>query len=176
MGHQRAGVGEVGAFGQERVRRDGVDVLLDRHGFARQSGFIDLQALVEEQPQIGGNLVPGLEQHDIAGHKLLGRQERLASVAAHARLGGDHATERLDRFLSLAFLQVTDHRIDQHNEKDHRRIDVLVQHERDPGRHEQDVDERLVELLQETQPARCAPPGGQAVRAELMLPATHLFA
>ena len=42
-------------------------LFLDRHGFAGERGFFDLQIDGFDQPRIGGDFVAGTQQDDIAG-------------------------------------------------------------------------------------------------------------
>ena len=47
-------------------------MLLDRDRFAGEGGLVDLETAHLEEPQVRGHLVAGFEQHDVAGHELLG--------------------------------------------------------------------------------------------------------
>ena len=91
---ERTGEGKVFPVSEHGVERERVGMFVDRDGLARQRGFIYLQTLHLDQPQIGGHAVAGLEQHHVAGNELLRVDALFAAIAAHAGLGRDHAGQR----------------------------------------------------------------------------------
>ena len=145
-----------------------------RQRLAGERGFVHMQIPHLEEPQVGGHAVTGLEQHDIARHQILGGNPQLASVAPHGRLRGHHPAERLDGFLRLGLLEKSDHRVDQHHAENHRRIHPLAEQRGDSHGKQEDVNERLVELLEKLHPSRCAAMRRDAVRAEFTLSAGDL--
>ena len=149
-------------------------MLGDRQRLAGERGFVHMQIPHLEEPQVGGHAVTGLEQHDIARHQILGGNPRFTSVAPHGRLRGDHPAERLDGFLRLGLLEKTHHRVDHHHAENHCGIHPLAEQRGDSHGHHEDVNKRLVELLEKLHPSRCSAVRCDAVWAEFTLPAGNL--
>ena len=157
VGDERAGKGEVAPLGEDGVERERVGVLFHRHGFAGERGFIDLQVAHVKEPQVGGHFVAGFEQHDIAGHKLLGRHALLAPVAPHRGLGDDHLREGIDRLFRPGFLEITDDGIEEDDREDDRGIDPLAEHRRDHRRERAGCKEAARETEAGSATTRCGP-------------------
>ncbi len=152
-------VGQAGGFGQRRQR------LAHRHRFAGQRGLGHLQLGLLDQSRVGAHGVTGGQQQDVARDQLACLQQRLVAVAqgAHAHAGqaaqGGHGT------LGAAFLEGADERVDDDHRQDHRGVAVVAQRHRQHRGHEQDVDQRALELLCQCAPQRPRRRCGQGVRA-----------
>jgi hypothetical protein len=112
-----------------------------------------------EEAQVGGNLVPGFEDHDIAGHQGAGRHAFAFSIALHEAFLHHHVAQRVQGPLGLAFLYEAEHGVQEHHGEDHDRVrqHVAAEGRENSGHargHEQDDDHRIVELAQEPQPCR----------------------
>jgi len=112
-----------------------------------------------EEPQVGGHAVAGLEQHHVPGHELPGVNAEFVTIATHGGFSSDHSRERLDGFFGLGLLEKTDDGVKDHDAENDRRIHPLAEEGRDANGQQQDVNERLVELLDKLQPRRRASPG-----------------
>ncbi|MPM88350.1 hypothetical protein SDC9_135452 [bioreactor metagenome] len=67
-------IGHIDAVPERQfTHRHKVGVLFDRHRFAGQCRLLDFQAGRSDKPQVGRNRAPGLKQHEVAPHELLGR-------------------------------------------------------------------------------------------------------
>ena len=67
--HCGTGKQHVAALCQRRVHQQhGGGILFNRHRFAGQQRFVDLQLVVGKQAHVGGNQGPGFQQHDVARH------------------------------------------------------------------------------------------------------------
>ena len=87
---ERARVGEIFPFRENRIVRQRVGMLGHGERLAGEGGFIHLQIANVEQPQVGGHAVAGLEEHHIARDEFLGVDAEFATVAAYGGFGGDH--------------------------------------------------------------------------------------
>lgn len=116
-----------------------------------QRGLGGLDRLGDHQASVGRDAVAGFQQHDIAGHQGAGVGDHLHfSVAAHARGGDQHLAQSFQAALGAAFLQVANGGVD-----DEGVLDVAD----DPGDDrsgEQNADQPVAELIQQTQPLRSA--------------------
>ncbi len=89
-------------------------------------------------PPVGGDLVPGREQHHVADHQLLGGDLGLDPVAAHPGGGLHHRLERVHRALGLALLTQAGDRVDQAEQEQHDRGAPLLDQQRHHRRTDQD--------------------------------------
>lgn len=74
----------------------------------------------------------------------------------------------------LRLLNKADDRVQQHDAQDHRGIQPLVQQAGHRARPEQDADQRLMKLKQESQPRSLFFPHGNDVGSKVFLPPFHL--
>ena len=145
------GSGERHAFPipDRRVGGNRVCVLVGRHRLAGKRRLLGAKVLRIHEPQVRGNLVARLKEHDVPRNELFrGNHARLAA-AQGARLGGQHVADRLQRLLGLALLNEAEQRVEDDHAEDDRRIDPQVEHQLGEAGTEQDVDQDVVELRQE---------------------------
>ena len=145
-----------------------------RHGnaFARQRGLGSLQSDGLNHARVGGDRVAFLDQDDVAGHHLRGRHRSLLATAYDTRLRSRHLTQRGDRRFGSRLLDVTHHRVEQHNRADgnrfvwQRRL-ALVQPQtgRDGGGGQQQNDEDVLKLLEKLFPRGHRRVSGQFISA-----------
>ena len=118
------------------------------------------------EPQVSRYLVTRFEPHQISGDEFLRGHRPLVAVADHPGMGTRHRPQALQRGLGLGLLDETGDGVDQHHTEDHDRVDVLAQHRRASARRQQHVDQRVVELAQDSRHRSGALGGGQAVGPE----------
>jgi len=138
------------------VRLDGIGGLLHGQRFAGQRRFLDPQVAYLQQAQIGRHLVARGQQHDIAGHQFAGIDLHPLAVAQDRGAGRQQLANAVERRRRLAFLDETDHRVDQHGGEDHRGIDPVAEQGGDHRGERHDVEQDVVKLPQEAyqRPAR----------------------
>ena len=107
-----------------------------------------------------------MQQHDVAGHKFLGGDAELPAGAAHGAFRGDHAGKGFNGLLRLGFLEIADDGVNQHNGEDDAGVHPFAEERGDTTGGNENVNERLVELLEKLQPLRRAAPGREAIGAE----------
>ena len=163
------------------VERGGL--LAHRHRFAGERRLGDAQARGGEQSAVGRHGVAFAKHQDVTGHDV-GRVDAFhTAVAQHVGRGCGHFGKRVDGLFRLRFLHIAQDGIDDQDQHDHdgverqrlafgarRRVHLFddPRHKRDGGGGEQQVDKRVLELLQELLPLgdrRCA---GQLIGAELV--------
>ncbi len=147
---QRAGIGHAGAIADGRLVRDGRDRFVRRHGFAGERRFFRAQVLDVGEADVGGDLVAGFEEHDVARHERLRRDHRRLSVAQGSRFRREHVADRIERLLRPAFLKEAEQSVDDDHAEDDRGVQPQVHHQLDEAGGEQHIDKHIVELLQET--------------------------
>ena len=134
-GDQGGGVGHVGAIGQGGVFGQGLGLLLHRERLAGEGRLVDPQVAGIREAHVGRDLVAGLQDDDVAGHQLGGREAHALAVAHDRGLGGHGPRQRLDGLDRLGFLEIADDGVDHHHPEDDPGIDPLAQGRRDrPGR------------------------------------------
>ncbi len=167
VGDQRAHEGGVLAVAQRYfLVQHHPGILLDRHRFAGQRGLLDLEIDALDQPQIGGNIVSGFQQHDVAADDLAARNRHLLAVADDLGIRGGHLLQGRERLFRLRFLDDADHRVEHHDEHDGDGIDVLAERQRNQRRDDQNDHEVIVELIQKEGEESRLRPLGQFVGAE----------
>lgn len=118
-----------------------------------------------DQAQIGRDFVAGLEKHEVAGDEFLGGKTEFFAAANDGRLSHHGAGEGGDGVEGFAFLQVPDDRVDQDDAENDGGISPLSERAGNGRSGEEDVDERLMELLEEADKGGGAADGGKAVGA-----------
>ena len=169
--HERAGIGHARAIADRRLVRDGRGRFVRRHRFAGERRFFRAQVLDVDEADVGWDLVAGFEEHDVARHERLRRDHRRLPVAQRSRLRREHVADRIERLLRPAFLKEAEQSVDDDHAEDDRRVEPQVHHQLDEAGGEQDVDEDVVELLQETHERTALARGRQHVEAIFRLAA-----
>jgi len=107
----------------------------DRHGFARQRRFLDFHACTFDDARIRRDRVSRFENDDIPRDELLAFHGHLMSAADDLGGRGGDFLEGFDRLFRFAFLDHTEHRVDDddcHDDDDIRR--ELIFHDRHNAR------------------------------------------
>ena len=106
--------GHVDAVAQRHVGSDdGLGVLLDGHALAGQRAFLDLQRRRHDHPAVGRHAVAGIDQHDVAGHDLVGGDLDHVAVAPHLGDRLHHLAEGRCGGLGFAFLVIPQPRVEE---------------------------------------------------------------
>ena len=140
----------------------------DRHAFAGQRRFVGLQVGLLDDAGIGRDLVAGLDQHDVAGHDVVGGDPLALAVAHHGRFRRGQRHQRAHRFLGARFLDEAEQGVQHDDRQDDDRLigqgalaRILQQpfDHRDDDGDQQDDHQEILELLEQ------APPPGRFRRA-----------
>ena len=167
--HGRVHVRHVDAVAErDLVAGHGVHGLQHGRALARQRRLLDLERRRQDQAAVGGDLVAGLERHDVAGNELLGGDVHALAVPAGVRMDQEHLLERGDALGGLALLVQAEDGVEHRQADDH-----------DPGRpllERDDADDRCAEqhelhevavLAEERVPAGLLLPLRELVRPDL---------
>ena len=158
LGEEGAGKPHVLPITRHQVfARDRVRQLLHRHRLTGQGGLVDMDITDLEKAHVGGNLVAALHYHDVAGHQFAGGDAPLVPVAQYQAFLHHHVAECVQRPLGLAFLDETEHRVEQHHAGDDNGVGQHVAAQGgecagDQRRGQQDDYHGVIELAQESQP------------------------
>ena len=163
--HQRARKAHAQAVAQRGIGGHGLGVLVHRHRFAGEGGFVHPQVVGIEQPHIGGQAVARGQLHHIAGHQVGGIQVGGVAIAQHHRVRAEQVADGLQRRLGLAFLHKPDHRIQHHHGGNHARVHPVAHESGDGGGRHQYVQQQVVELAQQAHQRTGSGRRGQAVGA-----------
>jgi hypothetical protein len=169
--HQRAGISHAGAIADGRLVRDGRGRFVGRHGFACERRFFRAQVLDVGEADVGGDLVAGFEEHDVARHERLRRDHRRWPVAQGSRFRREHVADRIERLFRLAFLKEAEQSVDDDHAEDDRGVQPQVHHYLDEAGGEQHIDKHIVELVQEAHERTLLARGRQHVRPVFRLAA-----
>jgi hypothetical protein len=142
----RAGVEHAAPVWQGRVVREHVERLVHRHRLPRERRLGDHERRGLGQAGVGGHGVARLEQDDVAGHERARFDPRLNALAHHPRAERREPSKLGERALRAALLKGPDDRVEQHDNADHHGVAGVTEHERERGRAEEQVDERVLEL------------------------------
>ena len=123
-----------------------------------------------DDPAVGGHVVAGGEQHQVADDDLLGRDRRLDPVATHPRGLLRQRLQRVHRALGLALLAQADHGVDHRQQDQHGTGAPLADGERHHGGDEQDDLHVAAVLVEEAPPPRHRLLGRERVGPVLLQP------
>ena len=168
VGGDRAGEQHVAAVAEANIRVDGLRLLRHRHALPGQGCLVSLQVCAFDDAGVGGDLVPGLDQHEVAGNDIVGRDPLALAVADHGGLGRGKGHQCPHRLLGPRLLDIAEQGV-QHDdrENDDRLVGqgglarVLQQpfEHRDGDGDQQDDHQEALELLEQP------PPPGRLRRA-----------
>ena len=105
----------------------------NRRRFAGEGGLVRQQRSLVH-PHIRGHDAALAQMDDVAGHQFLRRQRGPRAVPANPRLHVQLLAQQRQRLLRAAFLQETQHRIQDEQPADHRRLHTLAEKELDDDR------------------------------------------
>ncbi len=128
IGHDGAHVEHVGAVADRRILALGNGQrLLNWLGLAGESGLLDLQAHVLQQAAVGGHEVAGLQDDDVAGHKIDRGDFLDLAVAADADGGNGQLLERGHGLLCPVFLAEAQGGVQEDDGHDHNCVGELAE-------------------------------------------------
>ena len=126
-GHHRAAEGHAGAVAERGIGRNRRGRLFDRHGFAGQDRFLDLQA--RACGSAAGRREPcrpppagRCRREPVSPRRSMWRSPSRSTAACGASMLADG----FHRLFGLAFLDEADHRIGDHDREDHHRVDEVL--------------------------------------------------
>ena len=152
-------VHHVEPVAQGDVPGQGAGVL--EHGLALtgERGLGDLERRRRQQPRVSGHRVALAEGEQVTRHELAGRHPQRYAVAHDRSGGGGHLLQGLDGVLGPGLLHVAQHGVEH---DDHRDDDGVVgdavraleppRAERDDDGHQEQIDQRVTEVLQDLAP------------------------
>ncbi len=115
--HRGALVQHRGPVADRSVRGNGRRRLLNRHRLDGERRLVDGKIGGGHQARIGGGHVAGLDQHDVAGHQVLGVHHQHPAAAAHALQVRADPAQRLHGTLGLELGDEADQRVEpQHDQ------------------------------------------------------------
>ena len=155
VGHGGAHIGHVAAVAQGHLAGKGLRGLGGGDAFAGEGGLLNLQGGTGQQPSVGGDRVPGLQQDDIAGYQAAALQLRDGAAPQDLAGGGGHGLQSLDGGLGLALLDHAQNGVQQHHRQDDQHLgeglmgQVVGDGGHGGGGHE-DQQHGVLQLLQKT--------------------------
>ena len=155
-----AGVGELG-------------VAIDGRRLPGQRRHVDLERSLEE-PRVGGDPLPLLDQQHVARDELGRRDPELLSVAEDTRLGGEIRGKRLHRALGLELLDEGEDRVDEDHDDDRDRDGDDAGNPREDGRGPEEEGQRVGELAPQVAEMAALLPPANLVWPVLLEPALGL--
>ena len=169
--HRRALEHHVETIGQVRGGCQQLGVLENSLAFARERGLLDQQRVRLHQTGIGRHPVALGQQQHVARHEVGAADGAGDAVAQHRGIGHCQARQRGGSALGACLLHETHQRIECHDDDDHQRIHrpamVALQppgRQRHQHRHQQQADQRVLELRQQAAPGGNRGDGREAVR------------
>ena len=111
------------------------------------AALLDLQVNGLDPPKVARNDAARVDQHDVAGNNVPGENFHRLAAAPHDGRRRAHLLQRVDGLLGLAFLNHPDDRVNHDDGGDDDRVGHLAKEDRYDPRAEQDVDQRVVDLI-----------------------------
>jgi hypothetical protein len=187
-GGAREGHGDLIAHAR-RLGEHGVGDLLDGGALPGELALDGLQLGHRHQPQVGRDLVPRLEQHQVARHQLPRVGVHDLAATADLAAGGGELHQRVEGLLGLALLIEADEGVDDDDGEDGDGVAEarqaaggagLLAHGGDPDGdargHQQRAHEGVEKLPQDLHHHRGLRRGRQGVGAKLLAQPLHLLA
>ena len=163
IGGDRAGEQHVAAVAEPDVALDRLELLGHRHALAGQRRLVGLQVRHLDEAGVRRNLVAGLDQHDVAGDDVMGRDALAIAVANDRGFRRGERHQGADRFLRARLLDEAEHGVEHDDRHDDDRLvgqgalARVLQHpfdHRDHDGDQQDDHQEIFELLQQPFPPR----------------------
>ena len=154
--------------------------LVDALRLAGEGALVDLQGEVIEDPPVGGDQIPRLQQQNIPRNERAGRNLPRHAAPHDLRRRRGHRLQALQRLFRLKMLDRPQNGVhDQHGENDDRTLPAAGDEGNDGGDH-QNNDHQVLKLAQKNRqnslplllrqpigPMRLQPPGGLLGREAL---------
>jgi hypothetical protein len=112
-GHRSALEEHVGSLGQWGVSLQGLGLLTDGHGFARQRRLVGLELRCLDQTQVRSDHVAAVHQDDVSRNEFLGGNLLGLSLTADFRADAAQLLQSLHRARGLEFGHETDGGVDE---------------------------------------------------------------
>jgi penicillin-binding protein 1A len=103
-------------------------------------------------PGVGGHNLSLRQDHDVTGDDLLGVDLLVPALAANGHTGRHHLHEGLHRRPGPVLLHEADRAVQRQNQAHDERVGVVLDGQGDDQRPQQDVDERIGELVEQDPP------------------------
>ena len=133
---------------------DGVGGLADGEGLTGEGGLLGFQTGTFDEPPVGGDGVPGLQQYHVPHRQILAADGADLAAPQYPGGGGGHLLQSLDGPFRLVLLVDPQHRVDDHHRQDDDHIGKTLplhrrQYAADGGGRQQDEDHRVGQLAEE---------------------------
>ena len=173
-GHGGALEHHVEPIAQSGGRRRRRGVLEDGFALAGQGRLLNAQRRGLEEARVGTDRITLAQQEHVPAHQLGARHPHGLASAEHRRGHRRHLREGRDSASGLRLLGMTERRVQEDDDGDHDRVHRPAHpaldepsNERDGDRDQQEVDEWIPELREETAPDRDCGCGAELVGATL---------
>lgn len=162
---QRSGVSHRGAVGHEGRSGAGRRGLVDGCRLPSEQRLARLEAFGRDDPHVGRHEVARLEVDEVAEDQPLGGQQHRVPGPHRACRTCSQVGQSRDRHLGPPLLGDAEGGVENHDDRDDHRVGGVTDSQRQRGRHQQDNDHRLAELVQDEPNEGRRPSGGQRVEA-----------
>ena len=153
------------------------DVLRDRQAFAGQRRLVGVEIGILDDAGVRRDLVAGLDQHDVAGDDLIGRDALALAVADDRGFRGGQRHQCAHRFFGARLLEEAEQGVEATIAQDddglvrQRGLARILQqpfHHRDDHGDQQDDHQEVLELLEQPPPPGCFRRALEPVRSVLL--------
>jgi hypothetical protein len=126
----------------------------DRFTFAGQDRFFDCEFDRFQDFAIAGYMLTGIKNNNVAGDQLTYLDLLAGAVSNHCRRWLEQALERGIGPLRLVLLHKAQGGVEQHDDHNDCKVAVFADSQRYPGGCQDDIDERIPELVDQDSPSR----------------------
>ena len=102
--------------------------------------------------QVRRDTISGADHHDISRDQRRSGDRFMIPLSYHYGFAGEHIANALQRFFSIALLDMANQRVNDGNPKDHKHVYPVAHKELKQRGHQQHVNQYVVKMRQEAQP------------------------
>ena len=154
--------------------------LLDRHGLTGEGRLVHEKVLRRDQPEVGGDHVPGGQENDIAGHELPYRhvdrvKRRSPCLPTNGSVYQNHPLQLVGSIVGSMFLDEAQRDAQNHHDGDHECGPLVAEEVGHRRKREQKPVQRVDRAADELTEDRMTRPVSDLIRSNRTEPLRHLI-
>ena len=161
---------QVRAIAERKIAAQRLGVFFHDRRLAGKNRLFHPQIVGFNNPQVGRDSVARTDHHNITRHQRGGRHRFMVPLADHHRFAGKHIANALQRFFRVTFLDMANQGINHRDAQNHQGIDPVPHHRSQQRGRQQDVNQDIVKMGQETEPCGLARLLGERILTVLLEP------
>ncbi len=148
---------------------------MHRYRLSGQGSLIDLEVELLDEPHVGGHLVARMDQYHVSWYHFPGGHPSLLTFSKDHRFGGSHLLESFKCAFGPVLLEKAEDRGHEDDSHNGHGVEYLADENRDQRRGQEKQNKKVLELVEEDEPARPSLLLPQLVRPETLKPPAGVF-